>query len=71
MNSQLDMLSKVTIGNAICALMMEAATVNIIYFIYRFYNYYHHYFWKNFVRSDFFKVNYIVEHLEWTKIYDQ
>jgi hypothetical protein len=71
MNSQLTMDSKITIGNVVCALIMEGATVNIIYFIYRFYNYYHHCFWKEFVRTDLFRINYTVEHLEWTKEYDQ
>jgi len=67
MSSQLSMLAKVTIGNVICAFIMEGATVNIIYFLYRFYNYYHHYFWKQFVRTDFFRINYTIEFLDWTK----
>ena len=69
--SQLDQDSKILIGNVICAILIEGFTVNAIYFFFRLYHYYHHYLWKAFVRSDFFRVNYIVEHLEWTKSYEK
>lgn len=45
--------------------------VNIVYFIFRSYNYYHEQVWKRFVRSDFFRVNYVVEHLDWSKEYEK
>ena len=63
MNVQLDQGSKILIGNIICGLIIEGAIVNVIYLTYRFYNYHHHHHWKQFVRSDFFRINYILEHL--------
>lgn len=68
--SGLDTDTRVLIGNFVCALLIEGFTINFIYFVFRTYHFYHHHLWKLFVRSDFFKVNYVVEHLEWTKAYD-
>ena len=63
--------SKLLISNIIVTLILEDCLLNFVYFIFRIYNYYHHQFWKPFLRSDFFRVNYILEHLKWTKEYDQ
>ncbi len=61
--SGLSIDKRVLIGDAICGIIIEGFTVNIIYFYFRTYNYYHHHIWKTFVRSDFFRINYIIEHL--------
>jgi hypothetical protein len=71
MNSQLTTSVKVLIGDIICGIIIEGATVNIIYFTFRTYNYHHEKTWKPFVRSDLFRINYTIEYLEWTKSYDE
>ena len=71
MQVQLLQSDKVLIGNVICGLIILGAIVNVIYFTFRFYNYHHHHHWKTFVRSEFFRINYTIEHLQWIKEYDQ
>jgi len=59
------------ICNFVVALLIWGFLFNTVYFIFRTYHYYHQHLWKLFVRSDFFRVNYIVEHLEWTQDYEK
>ena len=67
--SDLPTANKILVCNFVVAVIIWGFLANIIYFLFRTYNYYHHHLWKRLVRSDFFRVNYIVEHLEWTKEY--
>lgn len=65
--SGMEVDTRVMICNIVVVLIIEGFSVNIVYFFFRTYNFYHHYVWKTFVRSDMFKINYTLEHLEWTK----
>lgn len=71
LQAQLSSSVKILVGNIVCALFIEGLLVNLGYFYFRTYNYYHHNFWKRFVRSDLFRINYTLEHLEWTADYDK
>ena len=51
LNNQLTSDLRVLIGNFICAVIIEGAVVNIIYFMFRTYNFHHDKTWKPFVRS--------------------
>lgn len=56
----LDTNSKILICNFVVATIIWGFIVNIIYFVFRTYHFYHHFVWKTLVRSDFFRINYIV-----------
>lgn len=71
LGTQLATSVKVMIGDVICAIIIEGAVVNIIYFAFRTYNFHHEKTWKPFVRSELFRLNYTVEHLKWVKEYEE
>jgi hypothetical protein len=51
LNNQITSEIRVLVGNCICAVIIEGAIVNIVYFIFRTYNFHHDKSWKPFVRS--------------------
>jgi Na+-driven multidrug efflux pump len=68
--SSLSTSKKVLVCNFVVALIIWGFCVNFGYFVFRTYHYYHHHVWKIFVGSNFFRINYIIEHLEWVKDYE-
>lgn len=62
LNTQLSQGNRVLIGDIIVAFVIYGITANLAYLIYRFYQYAFTNWWKPFVKSELFALNYTVEH---------
>ena len=60
MNKQLSQGDRVLIGDIIVAFVLYGITANLAYMIYRFYQYAFVNWWKPFVKSELFALNYTV-----------